>query len=616
MFIVHSQKSCPRFRETTDVDRFWSEFRSGWVLIRDLAAFFSLERRVHEEISNNQSSSTASSNSQINGYHAEEVVPLPQLPIDLNELMLARDFSQANSDESDGLYDRKVRHQFIAARLSDYIGLLLKVPEVLRSKAFEDFLAYNDDRDRSTCEVDDQRQGNTDLKSLKWISDQMSRMVIPSSEKIEPIDQQYIDSDMGRCKKDFYDFLFQGSDLDEVEISIPRRAVFTHYENVPAGWWLVFRITTQSNSPTVLFKLTVCDESFIEYSEGCNVRTDGDSIQHDKTTNDSSSQQSSVLLAEPISQNARILQFSYRCEPRSSNTSRSEELEFDPYQTDSNRVKYALEFSNETNLLRAAQLRLCVMIVPHEAFKAACYAVSDQLEAEKRRQRSPLLSHVLNSFHSDPVCLVVEPFFPEDFLDIDIRGFTSPKVVSETELANSAIQAMPAHREVHKAMKNNEICLQNALSFLQAEDVKNKNKIKELNTAVLELQRKLSLADKERVIMQQEVDKLNHELKEVNRELSTRRQCKSCLSLCNTDASSNKASMRISRLSYDRAGEIQIEHPDKRLNAQLFDLIERKNKLIEASKQNSSGLNQTVLIAKIDKAIELIQTSASLSNAD
>jgi hypothetical protein len=83
----------------------------------------------------------------------------------------------------------------------------------------------------------------------------------------------------------------------------------THYEYVPAGWWLVFRITTQPTAPVVQFTLTLCDKDITEKSESCHTRSDRASTLHETSRSDSSSTQSSVLLAESISQNTRILQF-------------------------------------------------------------------------------------------------------------------------------------------------------------------------------------------------------------------------------------------------------------------------------------------------------------------
>jgi hypothetical protein len=82
---------------------------------------------------------------------------------------------------------------------------------------FEDFLAYREDHDGSTSEMDQPRHELTDSTSLQWILEQMSRMIIPSSEINEVVDQKSTEeNNMGRCKKDFYEFLFQGCDMDEI----------------------------------------------------------------------------------------------------------------------------------------------------------------------------------------------------------------------------------------------------------------------------------------------------------------------------------------------------------------------------------------------------------------
>jgi hypothetical protein len=591
MFVIRSQQSYPRFRETTDVECTLNAFRSGWMLLRDLDSFFSLERRLYDEIGKGV------------------VLSLPKVPQEeiKESLRVLGCTLTKSSDDSDGLYDRKVRLQFIAARLSDYIGSLLQFPEVIKSKAFEDFLAYREDHDGSTSEMDQPRHELTDSTSLQWISEQMSRMIIPSSEINQVVDQKSTEeNNIGRCKKDFYEFLFQGCDMDEIEISIPRRAAVTHYEYVPAGWWLVFRITTQPTAPIVQFTLSLCDKDTTEKSESCHTRSDRASTLHETSRGDSSSTQSSVLLAESISQNTRILQFSYRCEPKSSTTSLSEETSaHDLYHTDSYKVRYAMTFSNETNILRAAQLRLCALIVPHEAFKAACYAVSDQLEVEKRRQRSPLLCHVINSFHSDPVCLVVEPFFSEDFPDVDADGFIAAYGKCKSKLSNTDMETISSNIELQDPLENNEMRLQKTISLLQAKDIKNTDKIKELDNMVSELQKKLNLAEEERTEMQKEIDRLRQETSRS----TTPKQCIRCGSTFHADELSSKGSKETAENE-----EVQVRNPNESLQAQLYHLQERRRKLLEASKQTSLSSHHTDLITKIEKAIQLIHSKIGLSN--
>jgi hypothetical protein len=610
MFVIRSQQSYPRLRETTDVERTLSNFRTGWMLLRDLASFYSLERRLHDEIGIPGNSSSISIESYTNDgcNPTEKVCTLPRLPLEeIQESLIATGCTPIanSSDETDGLYDHKVRHQFIAARLSDYIGSLLQIPQVIKSQAFEDFLSYREERDLPTSETDQPRHESTDSTSFQWISEQMSRMmIISSSENNEVVDQQINqESNMGRCKKDFYQFLFQGCDMDEVEISIPRRAIVTRYEYVPAGWWLVFRITPQPSSPNVQFTLTLCDNDTTEISESS-------SSKQETSTSDSSSTQSTVLLTESISPNTRILQFSYRCEPGSSTTPVSAKVH-DLHPTDEScyRVKYAMVFSNETNMLRAAQLRLCALSIPHEAFKAACYAVSDQLEVEKRRQRSPLLCHVINSSHSDPVCLVVEPFVSEDFPDINTHEFLSVYSKCKNELSNnSSIEAISSNVEFQKSMDTLEMKFPKSSSLPQSEDIQNKDRIKMLHDIVSELQKRLNFAEKERTEMQKEIDRLRQEM---NRS-TTPKKCIRCESTFHEDELSNKV-LTVAVTAENE--EERVRDMDERLQTQLYHLQERRKKLLEASKQTSLSPLHTDLITKIEKAIHLIQAKAGLNDS-
>lgn len=607
MFVIRSQQSYIRLRETNDVERTLNNFRTGWMLLRDLASFYALERRLHDEIgcTGNSSSNSIESDTNDGFIPTEKVCSLPQLPLEeIKESLIATECTLVanSSDENDGLYDHKVRRQFIAARLSDYIGSLLQIPQVIKSKAFEDFLSYREDLDLLTSETDQPRQEPTDSTSFQWISEQMSRMmIIPSSENNEVVDQQiYEESNMGRCKKDFYEFLFQGCDMDEVEISIPRRAVVTHSEYVPAGWWLVFRITTQPSSPVIQFTLTLCDKDTAKTSESC-------SSKQETSTSDSST----VLLTESVSPNTRILQFSYRCEPRSSTTSLSAETSaHDLHPTDDScyRVKYVMVFSNETNILRAAQLRLCTLSVPHEAFKAACYAVSDQLEIEKRRQRSPLLCHVINSFHSDPVCLVVEPFVSEDFPDINTHEFLSVYSKCKNEPStNSGIEAISSNVEFQKSMETLEMRFPKTISLSQPEDIQNKDRIKMLHDIVSELQKRLNLAEKERIEMQKEIDRLRQEMIRS----TTPKQCIRCGHTFHAEDLSSKVSLVAVKAENEKE---RVRDLDERLQTQLYHLQERRKKLLEASKQTSLSSLHTDLITKIDNAIHLIHSKAGLSD--
>jgi CII-binding regulator of phage lambda lysogenization HflD len=264
-----------------------------------------------------------------------------------------------------------------------------------------------------------------------------------------------------------------------------------------------------------------------------------------------------------------------------------------------------MTFSNETNIVRAAQLRLCALIVPHEAFKAACYAVSDQLEVEKRRQRSPLLCHVINSFHSDPVCLVVEPFFSEDFPGVDAAEFMAVYGKCKNELSDTDMETISSNSELHNPAENTETRLQKTISLLQAKDIKNKDKIKELDDIVSELRNRLNLAEKERTEMQKEIDRLRQE----RIRSTTPKQCIRCRSTFHADALSCKGSKETVENE-----EVQVRNPNESIRAQLYHLQERRKKLLEASKQTSLNSHHTNLITKIEKAIQLIHNKIGLSN--
>ena len=512
----------------TDCKQLENDFHSGLILIRDLDSFVFLERRLHEELTTSQTQA-----------RCDDKIPL--LPVDINDLLSTKD-GEASKAKDD--LNENVQAQFIAARLSDYIASLLQMPEVVRSKAMEDFLAFRDNYDfKNAAEGEilaNGQPGQADSKSLAWITEQLRRMIIPNFEKSETVKQDSNEAGMSRCKRDFYEFFFQASELDEVAISIPRRGRYTHYETVPPGWWLVFRITTLLSSPSVQFNLSISqsESEVSDIGNSSHQHSDATDKPQDESQGSSASNKQCIV-SEDIGQETHVAQYSYRCEPESVKTEASG-LHFDGH-IEAKRVRYVMEFSNESSMFRSAQLRLCIRCVPHEAFKAACYAVRDQLEADMRRQRCPLLCQVLDSVHSDPVSLTAEPFSPEDFpgLIYVVHSEASDNAVNEHQIEELAEeeQSITRHAEEEEKEKPGQISLlESELSALRSEGIRNKEEITRLNGLVNELQGKLHIANAEKRVwslaqqeIQQEMRKLARELEEARSELSRMRKEKDLL---------------------------------------------------------------------------------------
>jgi len=371
-------------------------------LIRTLGSFLELPTKLSKEL--NASDGQASDDPESNEQETACKHDVPDLPEEVKVLIV-------NGTHPSDEIAREITHQFIAARLSDYIMDLIRIPEIMKSNVMEDFLAPPPSTEEKNDQAlsDDNNEKSEMAYITNWLTRQLHQYLPINTAKAPGRDQE-----IRKCRKHFYDIFFAGGINQNILVSIPPREQIFLCQDISVSSWIVFRIVLEKNSSPV--KVTLFVDKPIENDFGQSVIPD---LLHDTHVaaliNQKEDQRSASattmnlheknyksehareLLTQQIDLESPIMEGSYRCEGDDEGQGEN--------------MQYVLEITNEASLLWAAHVDISITCVPDEAFQAACRAVGEQWESDKKRQRAPLLCQIFDSVDTDPISLEVKPFY-------------------------------------------------------------------------------------------------------------------------------------------------------------------------------------------------------------